>query len=299
MSSLIIGTRGSRLALAQAEIVRDLLHKVYPTLEAEVKVIRTKGDKFQDMSLSASGGKGVFTKELEDAILDRQIHFAVHSLKDLPTELPDGLEIGAVPSREDPRDVLIAKKPYSLKDLPENACIGTSSVRRRAQLLFKRPDLRIEEIRGNVETRLRKLRETQNLDALVLAVAGLTRLGLEKKMDGLYLHYFSSDEMIPAVGQGAIACELRKGDPDVHKILQGIQDADANDCIIAERTFLAALGGGCHVPYAASATINGDKIHMIGAKLTPDGKDCRRAEIAGDRKYPAALGEQVVKKVLS
>ncbi|HUK81325.1 MAG TPA: hydroxymethylbilane synthase, partial [Verrucomicrobiae bacterium] len=198
MNALVIGSRGSSLALAQVEIVRGLLAKAHPALKLEVKVIKTSGDQFNNLSLSADGGKGLFTKEIEDQLLRGEIHLAVHSMKDLPTVLPDGLTIGAVPPREDAHDVLVAKYAVSFDALPRGAIVGTSSIRRRAQLLARRPDLRIVEIRGNVETRLRKLVENSKMESIVLAAAGLNRLNLWNQFGELLWHDLEHDVMIPA-----------------------------------------------------------------------------------------------------
>jgi hydroxymethylbilane synthase len=298
MKPLIIGTRGSPLALAQVQIVRELLQKTSPSLPVETKIISTSGDNFTNLSLSAGGGKGLFTKEIEDQLLRGEIHIAVHSLKDLPTILPEGLMIGAVPPRENAHDVFISKKFGSIHDLPNGARVATSSIRRRAQLLAKRPDLRIEEIRGNVETRLRKLEENSSLDALILAAAGLRRLGLWKTYGALHWQEIGLGLMIPAVGQGAIACEVREADTLTRKVLVGINDVNTAACTTAERVFLCALGGGCQVPYAAHATVEGELLRMLGATFSPDGKKICRADIIGSKNNPHDVGERAAKQVL-
>ncbi len=298
MKPLIIGTRGSPLALAQVQIVRDLLQKTSPALPVETKIISTSGDNFTNLSLTAGGGKGLFTKEIEDQLLQGEIHVAVHSLKDLPTILPEGLAIGAVPPREDVHDVFISKKFGSIPELPNGARVATSSIRRRAQLLAKRPDLQIEEIRGNVETRLRKLEENDSLDALILAAAGLRRLGLWKTYGKLHWQEIDFEWMLPAVGQGAIACEVRESDTLTRAAMGRINDANAAACTTAERAFLQALGGGCQVPYAAYATVEGEHLRMLGAIFTPDGKKVRRAEITGSKNDPRDVGEKAAKQVL-
>jgi hydroxymethylbilane synthase len=298
MSALVIGTRGSPLALAQVEIIKGLILKAHPDAQIETKVIKTSGDQFTNLSLAAGGGKGLFTKEIEEQLLRSEIHVAVHSMKDLPTILPDGLTIGAVPAREDARDVFISKQFASLDKLPRGARVATSSIRRRAQLLARRPDLQIEEIRGNVETRLRKLAENDALDALILAVAGLKRLGLWKKAYDFQWQLLEVEMMIPAVGQGAIACEVREGDFETQELLAPVTDADTLACTEAERVFLKALGGGCQVPYAAHATVTGDQMRMIGAKFSPDGKEVSRAEVIGSRTDSHELGERVANQIL-
>ena len=299
MKPLIIGTRGSPLALAQAEIIRGLLQKANPAFRAETKIIKTSGDNFVNLSLIAGGGKGLFTREIEEQLLNGDIHVAVHSMKDLPTILPDGLTIGAVPSREDARDVFVSKVFQSISELPNGARVATSSIRRRAQLLAQRPDLHIEEIRGNVETRLRKLAENDSLDALILAAAGLRRLGLWKHFGSFHWQEIGFDVMIPAVGQGAIACEVREADTETRTALAGINDANTAACVTAERAFLRALGGGCQVPYAAHATVDSEELRLIGATFSPEGKDVRRADVVGSMDNPADVGERAVKQVLT
>jgi hydroxymethylbilane synthase len=299
MKPLIIGTRGSPLALAQVEIIRGLLQKANPALRAETKLIKTSGDNFVNLSLVAGGGKGLFTKEIEEQLLNGDIHMAVHSMKDLPTVLPDGLAIGAVPPREDAHDVFISKAFQSVSELPNGARVATSSIRRRAQLLAQRPDLQIEEIRGNVETRLRKLAENDAVDALILAAAGLRRLGLWKQFGSFHWQEIGFDAMIPAVGQGAIACEVREADTETRTALAGINDANTAACVTAERAFLRALGGGCQVPYAAHARPEGERLWLIGATFSAEGKGVHRVDIAGLMSNPADLGERAAKQVLT
>lgn len=298
MNSLIIGTRGSPLALAQTEIIRSFLQAAHPNLQVEVQIIKTSGDNFTNLSLVAGGGKGLFTKEIEDQLLRGEIHVAVHSMKDLPTILPEGLMIGAVPARENAHDVFISKKFGSIQDLPENARVATSSIRRRAQLLARWPNLQIEEIRGNVETRLRKLAENDTLDALILAAAGLRRLGLWKKDCNLQWQEIDFEVMIPAVGQGAIACEVRGDDGGTRAVLAKINNEDTAASTTAERVFLRALGGGCQVPYAAHATVEGDRLHLIGATFSPDGKNASRVETIGAKADPRDVGERAAKQVM-
>jgi hydroxymethylbilane synthase len=318
MNSVIIGTRGSPLALAQTEIIRGLLTKAHPSLRIEVKIIKTSGDQFNSLSLTASlpadlsavaraeaeasakagGGKGLFTKEIEEQLLRGEIHLAVHSMKDLPTMLPDGLTIGAVPPREDARDVFVSKRCSSLDELPKRARVATSSIRRRAQLLARRPDLQIEEIRGNVGTRLQKLTDNEELDAVVLAAAGLKRLGLWRKSSGFCWQELDIDVMIPAVGQGIIACEVRESDLETQELLAAINHANTLACAEAERVFLRALGGGCRVPYAAHATVNGQQMKLVGAKFSPDGRGFSRTEVIGMTNDPHELGERAAKQVL-
>jgi hydroxymethylbilane synthase len=248
--------------------------------------------------LVAGGGKGLFTKEIEEHLSRGEIDIAVHSMKDLPTELPDRLVIGAVPPREDAHDVFISKKFQSIQELPNGARVATSSLRRRAQLLARQPDLHIEEIRGNVETRLRKLAENDALDALILAAAGLRRLGLWRKFGNFQWQEIDFEVMIPAVGQGAIACEVREDDQGTRGALARINDVNTASCTTAERVFLQALGGGCQVPYAAYATVEGEQLRMISATFGLDGTNVRRAEVVGPRKDPRDVGERAATQVL-
>lgn len=293
MKPLIIGTRGSPLALAQSELVKAMLQRAHPVLAVELKIIKTSGDLFGDVSLVKTGGKGLFTKEIEEQLLSGSIHLAVHSLKDLPTALPEGLCIGATPMREDPRDVLIAKRAARVADLPIGARVATSSIRRRAQLMARRPDLQIEEMRGNIGTRLRKFSEHDDLDAMVLAAAGLKRLGLYEARWPL----LDVAEMIPAVGQGIIACEARANDDSTLAFLNAINDAATLSCAEAERAFLHAAGGGCQLPYAANATLTGDQIHLIAAKFTSDGSRVLRANVTGPKADALELGEKAARQI--
>jgi len=297
MNSLVIGTRSSPLALAQTEIIRSLLQSTHPDLPVEIKIIKTSGDTFTTLSLVAGGGKGLFTKEIEDQLLCGEIHVAVHSMKDLPTVLPEGLMIGAVPPRENARDVFISKEFGSLEELPKGSRVATSSIRRKAQLLARRADLRIEEIRGNVETRLRKLAENESLDALILAAAGLRRLGLWDKDPNFRWQQIGFEEMIPAVGQGALACEVRGDDGATRALLSKINDENTAACTTAERAFLRSLGGGCQVPYAAHATVDGEQLHLIGATFGLDGSNASRIQVVGSKTDPREVGERAAKQV--
>ena len=255
---IILGTRGSDLALAQTAIVAEKLRAAYPKLVIERKVIKTTGDKRLDLSLSGSIERGLFTKELEEALLAGVIHAAVHSLKDLPIERPDEVVFGAILERADPSDVLVSKHPGGLGGLPIEATVATSSPRRKVQILLLREDLRIVEIRGNVPTRLRKLAADHSLDGLVLAKAGLDRLGRRFVPAGL--HVSVVDHILPAPGQGAIAVECRKSDAASQELLRAIHDETTALCVSAERDFLRAQGGGCHVAIAARATLEDGKL---------------------------------------
>ena len=288
MSALIIGSRGSPLALAQVALIQSLL----PGVLVETVIIKTSGDKFLDVSLAAAGGKGLFTKEIEDQLLAGTIQVAIHSLKDLPTELPAGLVLAAVPDREDPRDVFVSRRYASLDELPQGARVATSSIRRKAQLLARRPDLQIPEIRGNVATRLQKLAD---LDGTLLAAAGLKRLGLWQNVAGCQWQLLDIDTMIPAVGQGIIGCEIRQADAATRQILGGLNHADTFACATAERVFLKTLGGGCQYPYAGHATVAGDRLKLVAGVFSPDGRQANRFEVTGAKSEAAALGEQAAR----
>jgi hydroxymethylbilane synthase len=286
---LRIGTRGSRLARAQTNLVCRALATAHPALATEnaleIVVIRTTGDRITDRSLAELGGKGLFCKELEAALLDRRIDLAVHSMKDLPTWLPEGLTIGAVLERADPRDVLLARAPTGIADLPEAALIGTASVRRQAQLLACRPDLRVVNFRGNVETRLRKLAAGE-VDATLLALAGLSRLGLAEA--GAVT--LSPDEMVPAVGQGAIGIECRANDGPLMDCLAAVDHETSHAAVGAERALLAALDGSCHTPIAGHAAIADGRLQLRALIARPDGSECLRAERSGPAGDGEALG---------
>ncbi len=252
MKALRIGSRGSKLALWQARHVRSLLEQRHPGLEVSIQVIKTTGDKLTAVALAQIGdGKGVFVKEIEEALLAGEIDLAVHSLKDMPTELPQGLTLGAIPPREDPRDVLIGPQRFErLEDLPQGARVATGSLRRRVQLAHWRPDVEVLPIRGNVDTRIRKMEE-QGLEGVVLAAAGINRLGLRERLS----YVFTLEEMVPAVGQGALAIEVREEDESTRALLAPLEDEAARRCVQAEREFLERMGGGCQVPMGAHARL--------------------------------------------
>jgi hydroxymethylbilane synthase len=257
-TQIVLGTRGSDLALAQAQIVIEKLQAAHPRLRIERKVIRTTGDKRLELSLSGSLERGLFTKELEEALLAGTIHAAVHSLKDLPTDRPDGLVFGAILKRADPSDVLVSKQRGGLAGLPIEACVATSSPRRKVQILLLREDLRIIEMRGNVPTRLRKLAADPSLDGILLAKAGLDRLGRGVIPAGL--HVAVVERILPAPGQGAIAVECRQSDLATIELLCAIHHEATAVCVTAERDFLRAQGGGCHVAIAALAIIEDGRL---------------------------------------
>ncbi len=266
--TLILATRGSPLALRQARWVQAELQRLAPGLNVELLTLRTTGDRVRSVPLPEIGGKGLFTKELEDALQQGRAHCAVHSLKDLPTELPNGLTLACVPRREDPRDVWISRDGAALTDLPANARIGTSSLRRSAQLRRVRPDLEIVPLRGNLDTRLRKLREG-DLAAVVLAAAGMHRMGLE----GQITAYLPAETMCPAVGQGALGIEARAADAETRQLLSHLEDHWTRVTVTAERALLRHLGGGCQVPIAAAATRQGDRLSLTALVIRPDGSE--------------------------
>ena len=293
-----IGTRGSQLALWQTNWVKSRIEKHHPGIEVEITVISTKGDRVLDVSLPKLGeqGKGLFTKELEDAIFEHRVDLAVHSLKDLPTELPAGLGIGAICEREDVRDALIARDPIrSIGELPQRAVIGTSSLRRQAQLRRARADLIVEPVRGNVDTRLRKLDEGA-FDAIVLAAAGLRRLGHANRIT----EHLSEDFMLPAVGQGALAIETRADDAVIDEIVRTLDHEPTRLACRAERAFLRGLGGGCLVPIAAHATINaGGTMLLTGLVASPDGSEALRDRQSGLSSDAEAIGQRLADELLS
>jgi hydroxymethylbilane synthase len=291
-----IGTRGSKLALAQAHETRARLGAAHGLSEEdfEIVVIKTSGDLIQDRPLSAVGGKGLFTKEIEDALTDGGIDLAVHSMKDMPTRLPDGLAITCYLPREDVRDAFISLKVKRLADLPKGAVLGTSSLRRQAQVKRLRPDLKVITYRGNVDTRLRKLEEGA-ADATLLAFAGLKRLGLEHRVTAL----IETDDMLPAVAQGAIGIEMREGDDRIGGLLAALNHADTATCVAAERAFLTVLDGSCRTPIAGLAELHEDGLRFRGSILTPDGRQCYETERHGSAADAAFLGEDAARELLS
>lgn len=286
---LRIGTRGSPLALVQAHTVRARLAVVLGVAEEaiELVIIRTTGDAIQDRPLADAGGKGLFTKEIEEALLDGRIDLAVHSAKDVPTFLPDGLMLAACLEREDPRDVFISRKAGSLADLPQGASLGTTSPRRQAIAKRMRPDLRIVPLRGNVETRLRKL-ESGEMDATILALAGLKRLGLERHATQI----MDVHEFLPAAGQGAIAIEIRESDLRTREILARIDHADTSTALACERAFLGVLDGSCKTPIGGYAEISDDTIHLRCLLAHLDGNPSIAHELRGARADAAKIGTE-------
>ncbi|MGN6114137.1 MAG: hydroxymethylbilane synthase [Nitrobacter sp.] len=289
-----IGTRGSPLALVQANEVRDRLaraHQIAPERIA-IRTIRTSGDAIQDRPLFDVGGKGLFTKEIEEALLAGSIDLAVHSSKDVPTFLPDATWLSAFLPREDVRDVFISPRAASLSDLPAGSVVGTASLRRQAMVLRLRPDLKVKALRGNVETRLRKLADGE-ADATLLALAGLNRLGLQDKATRI----FEVDEFLPAVGQGAIAIESRRNDDRISAFVKAIGDSDTEIALSAERSFLALLDGSCRTPIGGHCRVNDDRIHFRGLIISPDGQESYETTREGARVDAAALGADAAREL--
>lgn len=300
MRKIIVGSRQSTLALTQTQqtidTIRELCAAAGLNYSFEVKPIVTRGDRILDVTLSKVGGKGLFVKEIEQALLDGEIDFAVHSMKDMPFELPEGLVVGAVPARQDARDCLISNVANRLEELPQGARVGTSSLRRAAQLCASRPDLRIESIRGNIDTRIRKLTE-EGFDAILLAAAGLHRMGWQHKITA----YLPTDVCLPAVGQGALAIECRANDDEVLSMLRLVNDPVTERAVAAERRLLGLLNGGCQVPIGAFAEADsadsGAPITLTGVVSSPDGSKLLRESATGTD--PEQVGLKVAEALLS
>jgi hydroxymethylbilane synthase len=290
---LRIGTRGSQLALYQANWVKEKLIQSHPSLKVTLITIKTTGDKIQAAPLAKIGGKGVFVKEIEEALIQERIDLAVHSIKDVPTELPESLYLCAITKREDPRDVFISKDGTLLKNLPQRAKIGTSSLRRQAQLLHFRGDFELIPLRGNLDTRLKKL-ERMNLDGIVLALAGMKRLGFEAKITEVIPIEIS----LPAIGQGALGIETRKGDKGVEEQIHFLNDPESAIAISAERAFLKRLEGGCQVPIAAFAKTVDSNVHMDGLVGTTDGKRLIKHHLEGPVDKAESLGTELAEILL-
>jgi hydroxymethylbilane synthase len=293
-SNIKIGTRGSKLALWQANWIKTELNKNTPTFSIEIVVIKTKGDKILDVPLAKVGGKGLFVKEIEDALLDGRIDIAVHSMKDMPADLPEGLCIGPVPKRENPADVLISKNGFLLSELEPQARIGTSSLRRASQIKHAKPDFIILPLRGNLDTRIKKL-ETGDLDAIILAAAGVKRLNLERRIT----EYLDYDIMLPAVGQGALCIEIRKHDLEIEKIVSNLNHPETRAVIMGERAFLRTLGGSCQVPVAAYGEINKNSFTLRGLVADIDGKIIIKEIITGPENSSESLGIELAQRLLS
>lgn len=292
-STLILGTRGSRLALQQSQWVQARLEELVPDLTVSLHRIQTSGDKILDVPLAKVGGKGLFVKEIEDALLRGEIDLAVHSMKDVPTLLPDPLEILCVPMREDPRDVLISREGLRFAELKPGARVGTSSLRRQAQLLFRRPDLVIEMLRGNLDTRIRKLREGR-YDGIILAAAGLSRLGWTEHIT----EYLDPEISLPAIGQGALAIEGRRDDDQVREVVSKLHHGPTSVTVQAERALLHRLEGGCQVPIAAHASLTGDHLQLEGLIASVDGTSVIRDRVQGPATQAEALGVELAERLL-
>ena len=293
MEALWIGTRGSRLALWQADWVKSNIERRHPDLSVNLKIIHTSGDKILDVPLAAVGGKGLFVKEIEEELLEGEIDLAVHSMKDVPSDLPKGLEIGFYTAPEDPRDALVSREGKTFKELPQGARIGTSSLRRMSQILHARPDLRVSPIRGNVETRLKKLEE-EGLDAVIMAAAGLSRLGLE----GRITETLPLDICLPPAGQGVLGIEIRSEEPSVRRLLSFFEDPVTRTRLAAERSFLKRLEGGCQVPIGAHATVAGGLIGLEGLVASLDGRELIRESLEGPVKEAERIGINLAEKIL-
>lgn len=293
MRKIIVGSRRSKLAMTQTNWVIDQLKRIGAPFTFELKEIVTKGDEILNVTLSKVGGKGLFVKEIEQAMLKKEIDIAVHSMKDMPAVLPDELVIGTIPEREDPRDVLISKENRSLRDLPAGAIVGTSSLRRKAQILNIRPDLEIKWIRGNIDTRLKKL-ETEEYDAIILAAAGLSRMGWKAEVVSEYLE---PSDCIPAVGQGALAIECRKDDEEILQWLAKLNCPKTNRAVQAERAFLNKIGGSCQVPVGGYAVINAkDDVVLNAFVASGNGKTIFKETVVG--KDAVAVGEKAGERLM-
>ncbi len=294
MRTVFIGSRGSQLALAQSKLVLSALETAVPGYEYSLKVIRTRGDERQNIGLGDFGSTGVFTKELENALLAGEIDLAVHSMKDLPTSGSDGLSVAAMLKREDPRDVFVGREVDSLKSVPEGSRLGTGSLRRIAQLRHLRPDLLFEPVRGNLNTRLRKLSEN-NLHGLILALAGMKRLGWEKHVTQI----LSSDICLPAAGQGALGVQIRSDDEEMAGLVYALDHSPTHTAVQVERAFLGRVEGGCHVPVGALAEVKGAEIHLRGVIASLDGSKLLRDEATASLLSGEDIGLKLGEKILA
>ena len=285
ISKLVIGTRGSKLALYQANLVKSKLETAYPTLEVVINIIKTKGDKILDIALSKIGDKGFFTKEIQDALYKKEVDIAVHSLKDLPTELPKGTQLGAILERTNHRDVLVSINRKKLTDFTSDDKIATSSLRRKSQLIQINKEVQVVEIRGNVDTRIRKM-YNGHCQGMIMAAAGIERLGLQDHIT----EYLNENQMLTAPGQGAIAIEIREEDNQISEVLSVLNHNESAICVTAERSFLNRLDGGCQIPFAAHATIDGSILTIEGMVATIDGRKMQREKIKGNIKDAIKLG---------
>lgn len=288
MRQLVVGSRRSKLAITQTKQFIARLKEIDPTLDIKIKEIVTKGDQIVDRQLSKVGGKGLFVKEIQNELFNHSIDMAVHSLKDVPSELPEGLTLGCIPDRENPFDAYIAKNHVPLDQLPDGSVIGTSSLRRGAQILAQFPNLEIKWIRGNIDTRLKKLHE-EDYDAILLAAAGLKRMGWS---DDIVTSYLDADLLVPAIGQGALGIECREDDTELLNLLQKVHNPDVFECVSAERTFLKEMDGSCQVPIGGYAKkVTDDEIEFTGLIMSPDGKSRFQHTIKGSKGIE--LGKEV------
>ncbi|MBI5888492.1 MAG: hydroxymethylbilane synthase [Deltaproteobacteria bacterium] len=290
---IVIGTRASKLALWQANWVKSEIEKRHPEAEVSLEKIKTTGDKILDVPLAKVGGKGLFVKEIEEALLDGRAHLAVHSMKDVPTVFPDGLILRAITEREDPRDAVFSRNGVKLLDLPKGAKIGTSSLRRQSQLLHLRPDFEMLHLRGNLDTRMKKL-DDGHYDAIILAGAGVNRLGMHSRITEL----LSTEVSLPAIGQGALGIETRAGDDYINNLAAFFNHADTSCAVRAERALLRRLEGGCQVPIAAYGELKGDTLRLRGLVASTDGKTFVKDVIEGPRDKAEDLGVALAEKLL-
>ncbi|MEN8210929.1 MAG: hydroxymethylbilane synthase [Thermodesulfobacteriota bacterium] len=290
---ICIGTRGSKLALWQANFIKSEIETLFPSFDVELKIIKTTGDRITDRPLAMVGGKGLFVKEIENALLNKEIDIAVHSMKDMPGELPEGLCIGAIPKRENPFDVLISKDNSLLADYKKGAKIGTSSLRRASQIKHIRPDLTVESIRGNLDTRIKKLRSGE-YDAIVLAAAGLIRMELRNEIT----EYLDEGDMLPAVGQGALCIETRQNDDNIAPIMDKLDHYDTNICVTGERAFLKQIEGSCHIPVACFGRIKNKEVILTALVASEDGKEVIKEEIISPMDRVVSSGKTLADNLL-
>ena len=293
MKTITIGTRGSKLALWQANHIKSEIEQYHKNIKVNLEIIKTKGDKILDVPLALVGGKGLFVKEIEEALLEKRVDIAVHSMKDVPTFFPEGLYLPVITEREDYRDAFVSNNGIKLNDLPENSILGTSSLRRKSQLINLRNDLKIKDLRGNVDTRLKKL-DNKEFDAIILAAAGLKRMGLEHRIT----EFLDSSLMIPAIGQGALGIELRKDDNEILEIVSFLKDDTTFFEVEAERAFLRTLEGGCQVPIGCYGKTENNILKLKGFVSSIDGKKLIKSEISGKVSDYAVLGVTLAEKIL-
>lgn len=289
-----IGTRGSKLALWQANWVKSAINAKYPNVSIKIKIIKTKGDKILDVPLAMVGGKGLFVKEIEEALLNGDVDLAVHSMKDMPAEIPNGLCIGAIPEREDPRDIFISKNGILFSNLRDGAKIGTSSLRRSVQLKCARYGINIVPLRGNLDTRINKL-QTEDMDAIIVAAAGVKRLGFESKIT----EYLNDDAMLPAVGQGALCIEIRQNDREIQPIINALNHHQTRTVVLGERAFLNRLEGNCQIPIAAHGKIKNNEFILTGLVASIDGTKIIKETLSGNLENSEIVGKKLADVLIS